>query len=315
MKRILSLFLALLLCVCVTACGKDAPADDKSSEQQEEPKLSVEKVKECVEKFCNENGVSGLTENGVEEKDNKTTHSFKYFSDMANIHIAESDGEVVSIMTIVFPSALGLNNPSFSQSDLIAVAANIATVPFGVCDENGDGNAFYKRVVATTPKNENDTLTYTYAEGDWEVKMIVNSLSVVVTIEKSGTGSSSEEQVSGTIDNAKPQDCSSGHTWVEQTETVHHEEEGHYEKVIVDYEEITTYICPQCDKEYKTYSSYSTHFDKHIAEDINIKFLKDSYETKFDSKPIYEEEWVVDKQAYDDKVVVGYKCSLCGETK
>ncbi len=315
MKKVLSLLLALFLCVSATACGKEPEAENNVSEEIEVAKLTVAEVKECVENFCTENGVSGLAENGVEEKDNKTTHSFKYFSDMANIHITESDDEVIGIMTTVFPSVLGLNNPSFSQSDLIVVAANIATVPFGVCDENGDGNAFYKRVIATTPKNENDTLTYIYAEGDWEVKMIVNSLSVVVTIEKSGTGSSSEEQVSGTIDNAKPQDCSSGHTWVEQTETVHHEEEGHYENVIVDYEEITTYICPQCGKEYKTYSSYSTHFDKHIAEDINIKFLKDCYKTKYDSKPIYEEQWVVDKEAYDDKVVVGYKCSLCGETK
>ena len=313
MKRILSVFLALLLCVLVTACGKDAKEGDKSSAQQEEPKLTVDAVKECVESFCAENEVSGLVSNGVKENENETIHSFKYFLDKANIHITEVDGEVVGIMTTVFPSTLSIGNAGFSQSDLVVISTNIATAAFGVCDENGDGNALYKRVIATTPKNENDTLTYTSSQGDWEISLIINSLSVVAVIQKSGTSSTINTQNGGTVN--EPKDCSSGHTWVEQTKTVHHEEVGHYEDVIVDYENTIIYICPQCNKESKSYDAYASHFDKHIAADANIRFLKDSYETRTDSKPIYEEQWVVDQVAYDDKVVIGYECALCGETK
>ena len=312
MKKAVSLVLALLLCVCVTACGKESEGTDQPAKQAE-PKLTVETVKECVENFCKENSASGLTENGVEEKDNKTTHSFKYFLDMANIHITEAGGEVVGIMTTVFPSVLSSRNPSFSQADLIVVATDIATAAFGVCDENGDRNALYKRIIATTPKNENDTLTYTYTEGDWEISMIINSLSVVTVIQKSGTNGTVDTQNGSTVN--EPKDCSAGHTWVEQTKTVHHKEEGHYENVIVDYENTTIYICPQCGKENKSYNAYASHFDKHIAADANIRFLKDSYTTKTDSKPIYEEQWVVDKMAHNETVVVGYECALCGETK
>jgi hypothetical protein len=31
--------------------------------------------------------------------------------------------------------------------------------------------------------------------------------------------------------------------------------------------------------------------------------------------PIYGEETVVDKEAYDEQVLTGYKCSVCGATK
>lgn len=109
--------------------------------------------------------------------------------------------------------------------------------------------------------------------------------------------------------------CSNGHNWVEVTKKVHHKEEGHYENVKTGEKKITIYHCPGCSETFDSYNAYTSHFQKHIKEDPNIKGIMDSYRTSYEYEPIYKKQWIVDSEAYDETVVTGYKCSVCGKTK
>ncbi len=110
--------------------------------------------------------------------------------------------------------------------------------------------------------------------------------------------------------------CAGGHDWEAITETVQHEEEGHYESVITGYRSVTKYKCAICYKKFASLDSYYTHFDEHIASsDSLVIVLRDRYETVTESEPIYEEQWVVDKEAYTEQRVVGRRCRVCDVTE
>lgn len=101
-----------------------------------------------------------------------------------------------------------------------------------------------------------------------------------------------------------------GHDWEEIKSTVHHDQEGHYESVKVQ-DGYTWYRCPVCYNELISLESYYSHFDSNHS---NAPMLRDSY-TKGTVYDQYEDRWVIDKEAYDETVVTGYKCSRCGATK
>ena len=110
----------------------------------------------------------------------------------------------------------------------------------------------------------------------------------------------------------KPNPCANGHSWVAQTKTVHYDETGHYETV-VDAKKVIKYKCALCgygrDNEYDSIDAYYKHFD---AEHSNESFLRDGYEEVERWEEYETEEWVVDSEAYDETVITGYKCSVCG---
>lgn len=74
------------------------------------------------------------------------------------------------------------------------------------------------------------------------------------------------------------------HSWQEITEIRHVEATGHYEEVEVA-------ICNECGYE----NGHSENCSQNAGYTINIR-------------PI----WVQDSEAYDEVVVVGYRCSGCG---
>ena len=107
------------------------------------------------------------------------------------------------------------------------------------------------------------------------------------------------------------------HTWKECTSTVHHDATGHYETVVVKegYDEQvkeSRYVCNQC--------GYSTSSGTDIGDHL---FSGDcqNYSTKvvvvdtIHHAAVTEERRVEDTAAYDETVVTGYKCSVCGTTK
>ncbi len=104
------------------------------------------------------------------------------------------------------------------------------------------------------------------------------------------------------------------HNWTEITKTVHHDEQGHYETVKT-ADAYTWYECPQCSEVFKSLDAYYNHFDTvHVPTDPFIQFIRDSYIHGTEHAQ-YEEKWIVDSPAYDEKVITGYKCSVCGKTK
>lgn len=111
--------------------------------------------------------------------------------------------------------------------------------------------------------------------------------------------------------------CAGGHTWVAVTETVHHDEVGHYETV-EHQRTVTKYKCPVCYNKFSSLDLYYAHFDSEHAPSYSgdpIRALRNQYTTSNEIETYTTNEWVVDTAAYDETVVTGYKCSICGKTK
>lgn len=121
------------------------------------------------------------------------------------------------------------------------------------------------------------------------------------------------------------------HSWVEVYKDVYHEEEGHYENVLVKeawtesvpvYEEREVLICNDCGADLTNLSDedFKSHMKSHM-----LSGGKGSWRTEYKQvqtgtntikhDAVYEKKWVVDKQAWTEKVLSGYKCNSCGATK
>lgn len=127
------------------------------------------------------------------------------------------------------------------------------------------------------------------------------------------------------------------HDWVKQTKTVHHNEEGHFEDVqtgtrtVVDEEAWdepvyeTKAVCSVCGYEADSTSEINDHLDTHY--DPELGYSDASYSSRrvqvdtihhpaqTHEEPVYEQEWVVDSEAWDETVVTGYRCRTCGAEK
>lgn len=148
-----------------------------------------------------------------------------------------------------------------------------------------------------------------------------NSQSTSSTSKPSQSGGSSSSN-----SNVKPTHI---HSWVEVYKDIYHQEEGHYENVCVKdawtesvpvYEQRESSICNGCGKD------ITGHPWDHIEEQMlqgnlacggyhtELKQVQVGTNTiKHDA--IYEKKWVVTKPAWTEKVLTGYKCTDCGETK
>ena len=127
------------------------------------------------------------------------------------------------------------------------------------------------------------------------------------------------------------------HDWVEQTEIIHHDETGHYEEVnagtrtVVDEEAYdepvyqTKCICSACGFEADSTDEIVDHLDSHY--DAELGYIDASYSVErvvtdivhhpevSHEEPIFDEEWIVDREAWDETVVTGYMCRTCGAVK
>lgn len=142
------------------------------------------------------------------------------------------------------------------------------------------------------------------------------------------------------------------HVWGENTETVHHDEQGHWENVqvgtqtVVDreaydeviYNDTPIHVC-YCGKIFNDFDSidyHSTHivdldgdpgcFDRYNHPnnyDINSKsyyepgtyvMATQHHEAVTHEEPVYESRYVVDSTAYDETVTITY-CTGCGAVK
>lgn len=153
-------------------------------------------------------------------------------------------------------------------------------------------------------------------------------------------GNSGEERAvkgSGDIRDEQESESPHVHDWVEQTKTVHHDETGHYEEVmtgkrtVVDEEaydepvyEIKC-VCSACGYEADSTDEIGDHMDSHY--DPELGYIDASYSVRevvtdvihhpevSHEEPVYEEQWIIDSEAWDETVVTGYRCSTCGAVK
>ena len=117
------------------------------------------------------------------------------------------------------------------------------------------------------------------------------------------------------------------HTWEEVTTTVYHEEQGHYENVVVKeawtekkpkYETQYRAICNTCGHDIT--GNEPSHIKNHMLNGENGSYRNEPVKVQVGTETINhpavtERKWVIDKSAWTEKVVTGYKCSDCGATK
>ena len=157
----------------------------------------------------------------------------------------------------------------------------------------------------------------------------------------SGSSSNSKPSTGGSSSNSKPSTGGSSnsggtskpeshtHNWVAITEQVHHDEEGHWEEVVVKpawtesipvYEDQARDICNTCNADL-TGTDIAAHVKKHMmaGEDKGghrTEWVQVQVGTNSVNHPaVTEKKWVVDKAAWTETVTTGYKCSGCGATK
>ena len=126
------------------------------------------------------------------------------------------------------------------------------------------------------------------------------------------------------------------HDWVEQTETIHHDEVGHYETIQTDSETVIdeeawdepvydyVQVCSVCGYSTDSDDDIIAHMVGHTDENGDLYGSYSSKRVQVDTihhptvsheEPVYEKEWKVDKKAWDEVVVTGYRCRICGEEK
>lgn len=134
-------------------------------------------------------------------------------------------------------------------------------------------------------------------------------------VSKQSNNSTSTTSSTTTDKNNSVSECE--HNWVAITKTVHHDEAGHYETV-ENQRKVTKYKCPVCYEKFTSLDEYYSHFDsthKPSYDGDPIKALRNQYTTESGYEYYETKEWIVDKKAYDETVVTGYKCSICQEEK
>lgn len=111
------------------------------------------------------------------------------------------------------------------------------------------------------------------------------------------------------------------HNWEKITAVVHHDAVTHTEQVLVKeaWTEpgVTKWRCRGCNQLFDTEESIKQHQQYYLDQD---DYSHTGSATVTISAPTYhpaeyETRTIVDKEAYDETVVTGYKCSICGATK
>lgn len=167
--------------------------------------------------------------------------------------------------------------------------------------DDDDENSF------VTSTNKTDSGSAVYEDGD-DVS--------VTTKGKTGVTTTKAVTPKTTTKTTEADPCTTGHDWEEITESVQHEEVGHYEEVVTDYNTITKYKCAVCYAQYDSLNSYYTHFEGHLTSSgSSVAIFRDRYTTSQERQPIYENQWIVDEEAYTEERVVGHKCRVCGKTE
>jgi len=122
------------------------------------------------------------------------------------------------------------------------------------------------------------------------------------------------------------------HTWVDVTKTVHHDKESHVEKrqtgtkTVVDQEawdediKETRAVCNKCGYSSKSGKDVAMHIVDEHDGDASYSAKSITVDTKHHDavtheEPVYEDVTIVDKEAWDETVVTGQRCSICGATK
>ena len=261
-------------------------------------------------------------------------------------------GTVAGVLVLTLAGTMLLNNKNVENKNIAIEKDNKKDNKKDVNKDNKDAKEQLEELKKTDTSNLSDEekkdLENKIAEAEKKVVDDNNSSSTEEVA--SGTSNSDSNSTSskndstennstnnntnnGTVPN-KPNDNNTSdsnkhtHSWNPITSKVHHEEQGHYENILVSeawteevpiYEEQEVYICNGCG------ADITSDPDKHMYEALLVGNTKCAgYSSdwkqiqvgtdKITHDAVYESKWIVDKAAWDETVTTGYSCS-CGATK
>ena len=137
----------------------------------------------------------------------------------------------------------------------------------------------------------------------------------VITAKKAGkviiTGIYKKLKYKFTLTVTNPATCT--HSWSKVYKTIHHNAVTHQEKIWHDDETIGyQYLC-KCGASFSSTNAVNQH---QFEATLNNESGHDSHwAVPITSEGYYETITIVDKPEYDEKVLTGYKCTKCGQTK
>jgi hypothetical protein len=144
--------------------------------------------------------------------------------------------------------------------------------------------------VETTSSNAEETPAHTHAWDSGTVTQVATCTSNGVKTYSCSCGQTKTETINAT-----------GHNWVEQTTTVHHDAVGEYQQVQTGTQR---YIdCGKGHGPFYTNEEWQAH--REVCGSSSAIY----------SEPVYETQWVETQAAYDETVTAGYVCSVCGATQ
>lgn len=69
--------------------------------------------------------------------------------------------------------------------------------------------------------------------------------------------------------------------------------------------------CFACSNKSNSLGEYYSHFDSVHGNSNHYLWVRERYEWVEDRIYVYETQWVVDREAYSETVVIGRYCSVC----
>ncbi|MBE5933397.1 MAG: hypothetical protein E7263_08275 [Lachnospiraceae bacterium] len=143
---------------------------------------------------------------------------------------------------------------------------------------------------------------------------IITTTTISITITTETTTATTRENITSQEINITDITTEHEHVFYDEITYIHHDEEGHYEKVCVQegYEEVI----------YDSYDKYCYHcgavMDDWTFDDVlnhsSIHGAYGTYQMIVDTiwhEPVYEDKWIIDKAAYDEEVIREI-CVQCG---
>lgn len=260
-----------------------------------------------------------LNNKNVENKNIIVEKDDKRVSNEENIEIKEQLEELKSIDT-----------SNMSDEEKKELENKIADTEKKVANNNDEAG---KEVTSNTSTSKPNSTSTTIENSGTSTNTNKGSNSNSKPSSGSSSNSNSSNNTGGsstsgsTGGNTSNKEESHTHNWVPITSVLHHDEQGHNEKVLVSeawteevpiYEEQYRAICNTCGEDIT--SNYAEHIKQHMLNGEGGSYRNEVVQiqvgtNKINHDAVYEDKWIVDKAAWDETVTTGYKCSSCGATK
>ena len=257
-----------------------------------------------------------LNNKNVENKNIIVEKDDKRVSNEENIEIKEQLEELKSIDT-----------SNMSDEEKKELENKIADTEKKVANNNDEAG---KEVTSNTSTSKPNSTSTTIENSSTSTNTNKGSNSNSKPSSGSSSNSNSSNNTGGsstsgsTGGNTSNKEESHTHNWVPITSVLHHDEQGHNEKVLVSeawteevpiYEEQYRAICNTCGEDIT--SNYAEHIKQHMLNGEGGSYRNEVVQiqvgtNKINHDAVYEDKWIVDKAAWDETVTTGYKCSSCG---